>query len=92
MRYCGGKRKWSCGAQPGRGPEKADPVNFTQGAKGRDQAVRYTVDPGGGPLAHLRGTGQMPRRGGKPGLEPAPRRMKKGAKQTKQSKTKPQGK
>lgn len=82
----------SCGAQPGRGPEKANPVNFTQGDKGCDQAVRYTMDLRGGPLTHLRGTGQMPRRRGKPSLEPALRLMKKGAKQTKQSKTKPQGK
>ena len=43
----------SCGAQPGRGPEKVNPVPFTRGAKCRYQAVWYTVDLGGGPRPSL---------------------------------------
>ena len=53
VRYCGGKRMQSCGAQPGRGPEKVNPVPFTRGAKCRYQAVWYTVDLGGGPRPSL---------------------------------------
>ena len=44
---------WSWGAQPGRGPEKINPVHFTRAAKCRDQAVCCTVDLGGGPRPSL---------------------------------------